>query len=361
MRTSWVPSTAFDPADLDDVTRLLAADRDGWLHGTASAGSSVRAVAAQKDELARLEGNTVRSIVLVAPRGPARHAASLLQALLGGISTVPVLHAAHTPRWVGPLDVVVVCTDDAGDQPLAESVALAVGRGADVVLAAPEDGVLAPAGRGRALLLPPRLRIPDGMGLQRFVAVGLSVLGALQVAPTPDLDALADELDAEAERNQPSSELFANPAKSLAVRCADRRLVIAGDSAASRVLAGYVAASLLRHAGVVAAAAGLDEAVAAQWHQHQQDSHRPGRPEPVDSLFHDPAIDGVLPGAPVRAVVLGTADEEPRLRARSASLPDVELAVGAIDSGLLRLNAAAELLLLAARCETASVYLGLAA
>ena len=50
---------------------------------------------------------------------------------------VPVVLADTTPSWIGPLDVVVAHTADAADVELADSVALAVRRGAEVVLSAP--------------------------------------------------------------------------------------------------------------------------------------------------------------------------------------------------------------------------------
>ncbi|WP_127783826.1 tobH protein [Rhodococcus sp. X156] len=357
MTASGAAARALAPADLDDTERLLAADADGRLRGAASAGASVRAVAAAVAEgaLARLQGASVRSVVLLAPRGPARHAAEWLQALCGDSSTVPVVVAAQAPRWVGALDVVVVLSDDPGDQQLAESVGRVVGRGAELVLAAPEEGLLAPAAAGRALLLPPRLPLPQGMGLFRFAAVGLAVLSALRVLAGPDLEALADELDAEAGRNQPGTEVFANPAKLLALRCAGHRLVVAAEHPAAVVLAGHVATSLLRNAAVVVGAAELAQVLLSR-------RHGPAAVATpvVDPIFHDPDIDGPLPEPPLRVLLLGTAEEETRLRALSESLPDVELVLGTLDDGPLRHHPAAELLLLAARCETAAVYLGLA-
>jgi len=353
MTTAGNTAPGLEPADLDDAARLLAADSGGRLRGAASAGALVRAVAVAAEEgaLARLDGATVRSVVLVAPRGPAQRAAVLLQALLGDVSSVPVVHAAHTPRWVGALDVVVVGTDDPGDAELAESVARAVGRGAEVVLAAPQEGLLTPAAAGRALLLPPRVPVPDGMGLMRYVAVGLAVLAALRVCETPDLAALADELDGEAERNQAGRDVFANPAKALALRCSGRRLVIAAESPASVVLGAHLAAALLAHAGVVAAAVELAQALLAQ---------SVPAAGAVDSLFYDPEIDGPLAAPPLRTLLLGTSAELAALGARSAALSDVELVVGAIESGVLQGNPVVELFQLAARGETAAVYLGLA-
>lgn len=349
-------STATDPleaADLDDPSRLLAADSGGRLRGAASGGALVRAVAeeAQGGTLATLVDSTVRSVVLLAPRGPARHAAVLLQALVGASATVPVVQVAHTPRWVGPLDVVVAATDDPGDSELAQAVGSAVGRGAQVVLCAPIEGLLTPAAAGRALTLPPRVWVPDGMGLLHFVAAGLAVLGATRACAPGDLAAMADELDAEAERNQAAREVFANPAKALALRCSGRSLVIAADAPATAALSTYLAGALLGHAGVVSVPAELAQALTVQ---------SASVADPVQSLFHDPDLDGPPPVVAQRVLLLGTSSERSRLTARSAALPDVELVVGAIESGPLQQDPTAELLVLAARCETAAVYLGLA-
>ena len=343
---------ALQPADLDDPAQLLAADYGGRLRGAASAGALVRSVAVAVDEgvLARLHDATVRSVVLVAPRGPARRAAALVQALTGDLSSVPVVTAAHTPRWLGPLDVVLVATDDPGDVELAESVARAVSRGAEVVLAAPEEGLLSPAAAGRALLLPPRVPVPEGMGLLRFVAAGLAVLAAVGVCQTPDLAVLADELDAEAERNQASRDVVANPAKSLALRCSGRRLLIAVDSAGTGVVAAHLVAALLAYAGVVAAPVELAEALVAVT----------AAAGPSDSLFHDPEIDGPLASEPLRVLLLATAAGLPHLPARGAGFADVEVLLGAIETGVLQRDRIAELLVLTARCVTAAVYLGLA-
>ncbi|MEO9221868.1 MAG: TobH protein, partial [Mycobacteriaceae bacterium] len=290
------------------------------------------------------------SVVLVAPRGPARRAAALTQALTGDVSSVPVVIAAHTPRWVGPLDVVLVATDDPGDAELAESVARAASRGAEVVLATPEEGLLPPAAAGRALLLPPRVPVPEGMGLLRFVAAGLAVLAAVGVCETPNLAVLADAIDAEAEGNQAGRDVLANPAKSLALRCAGRRLLIAADSPSAGAVAAHLAAALLAHAGVVTTPVELAEALVATT----------AAASSSDSLFHDREIDGPLASEPLRVLLLATTAGLPQLQARSAGLADMDVTVGAIETGVLQGDPIAELLVLTTRCVTAAVYLGLA-
>ena len=69
------------------------------------------------------------------------------------------------------------------------------------------------------------------------LAVGLAVVSALDLLPAPldaGLDALADLLDAEAERNQPGHEPFMNPAKSLALRLDGHTPLLWGTDAAGR-------------------------------------------------------------------------------------------------------------------------------
>ena len=103
---------------------------------------------------------------------------------------------------------MVAHTADRDDVELAESVQRAVRRGAEVVLSAPADGPVASAGAGRARLVEPRIPVPPGLDLPRALAVGLTVVGALDLADAPipaGLDALADQLDAEAERNHPAT------------------------------------------------------------------------------------------------------------------------------------------------------------
>ena len=94
--------------------------------------------------------------------------------------------------------------------------AMAVRRGARVVIAAPYEGPLRDATAGRAAVLAPRLWVPDEFGLCRYLAAGLAALGVVDPGLTGDLGALADELDAEALRNSAVREVFTNPAKALA-------------------------------------------------------------------------------------------------------------------------------------------------
>ncbi|UZJ25552.1 TobH protein [Rhodococcus antarcticus] len=341
---------------LEDGAALLAADAHGLLRGAAQAGALVRAAASEQAEgvLSPLRGMSPRSVVLVAGHGPARHAAALLAQLGTAGAGVPVVRAGLVPRWVGPLDVVVVLADDPGDLELAATVARAGGRGSEVVLVAPAEGPLAVAGGGRALRMPPRVQGPDATALLRFVASGLAVLDELDVLGAPvDLASLADVLDAEAARDHPDRELFASPAKALAARWSGREVVLAGAGPATTLLAEHAGACLLRHAGVSAVAAELADVLVAGGRLDRSAGSG------VDPLFHDPEIDGPLEQDPVRVVVLATEDERVAASLRLRALRETEL-LTAVEPGTPPPGGTlGELLVLAARVEIAAVYLGL--
>ncbi|MFC9787714.1 tobH protein [Rhodococcus sp. NPDC127528] len=323
--------------DLDDAAGVAAADSEGAMRAAALGGAQVRATAAAVAEgaLDRIRNMRPRSVVFVTGGGRAGRAATVLTVTVGPRVGIPILHLPAVPPWLGPLDVVVVSGDDAGDHRLLEAADSALRRGAEVVLVAPDEGPLRAAGAGRAMVLPPRIRVPDRNGFLRYLAAGLAVVATLEservAALFPDLADLADELDAEAVRGRPDNEVFHNPAKSLAVRMRGRRVVLAGDAPSTTALARHGAEVLLRTAGVVAAAADLGEVLAAA------DRLAGGGAVPgaqYDPIFHDEELDGPAPSAPVRVFVLATAGSRQPTTRRIAALRDADLvtAVGEEDS-----------------------------
>ncbi|MGV9821080.1 tobH protein [Nocardia xishanensis] len=327
--------------DLDDAASLEAADSGGALRSAASGGAQVRATAAAIGEhsLARLAGLRPRSVVLVSGSGRAARAASLLVAALGDRAGLPVVPASALPPWVGPLDVVLVAGDDAGDPRLIDAVDRALRRGAEVVVAAPHEGPLRAAAAGRAALLEPRVPVLDHNRLLRFLAAGIAVLRI--VDPTragtavPDLTELADVLDAEALRDGPHNEVFHNPAKTLAARMQQRGIVLAGDSPAAAELAEHGAEVLLQAAGRVATAADLAEAVAAN--PRMVEAAGESAPD-FDPLFHDEELDGPAPVERIRVFVLSADPDQAAARRRVAvfggggsGLVDADLVTADVD------------------------------
>ena len=359
-------SAAHATVDLDDTDGLVEADRDGLLRAAAMAGAQVRATAATVDEggLDQISGGQrPRTVIWLAGRGPAVSAGAMLTAALGATAGEPLVLAADSLPWIGPLDVLVVAGDDPGDPVLVSAAATAVRRGARVVVATPYEGPMRDATAGRAAVLAPRLWVPEEFGLCRFLAVGLATLAAVDPATAPadtgNLGAIADELDAEALRNSVSREVFTNPAKALAERMRNRPVVLAGDGQATVALARHAVAVLLRIAGRPVAGAGLADAMVALRH-----GSAAGFSDPVDSLFHDEEIDGPLPTRP-RVLALTLDAERPVLAARIAGMDGVDL-VGVEDVGEAgsvpesNSSTAQQLATLAVRLEMAAVYLRLA-
>ncbi|AKN17955.1 hypothetical protein MHAE_16521 [Mycobacterium haemophilum DSM 44634] len=358
--------------DLEDTEGLIAADRDGLLRAASSAGAQVRAIAAAVDEGAcesLRADDRPRTVIWVAGRGTAETAGAMLAATSGGAAAEPIVVASEAPPWVGPLDVLIVAGDDPGDPALVGAAATAVRRGARVVVVAPYEGPLRDATAGRVAVLEPRLRVPDEFGLCRYLAAGLAAVQTVDPRLRLDLAMLADELDAEALHNSVGCEVFTNPAKTLAARVSGRRVVLAGDCAATLALARHGSSVLLRIAHQVASATGLSDAVVAVRASAGAADYAPAS---VDVLFHDEEIDGPLPER-LRVLALTLASERTVVAARVAGLDDVFF-VAAEDvpdvpdgpSGLAGLpapggagRAEQELAILAVRLEMAAVYLRL--
>ncbi|KQU53552.1 tobH protein [Rhodococcus sp. Leaf278] len=315
--------------DLDDADALIAADREGALRSAALAGAQVRAIATAVDEavLARLADLRPRSVVIVTGDGRSSRAASLLVAALGDRLGVPLVRSTGTPPWIGPLDVVVVAGDDAGDPRLAESVDAAARRGAEVVVVAPEEGPLRAVRGARVMWLPPRIAVRDHNALMRYLAAFVAVLGAVAGGSwktlLPNLSRLADLLDAEAVRNSPSNEVFHNPAKALASGMNGRRVVLSGSSAAAVEVARHGSEVLLRVAGVLVGAGELGDVIAASVRASTVQSS--GTATAFDSFFHDEQLDGPPPALPMRVIVVASDVERAMTERRLAGVAESEL------------------------------------
>ncbi|MGQ0482641.1 MAG: SIS domain-containing protein [Pseudonocardia sp.] len=352
-----------DDTLLDDAAALAAVDTAGFLRSAATAGAQLRAAAQAAEEsgvVRALAGSRPRALVLLRRPGTSRWAAPILAALLGDACPVPVVLADSAPAWIGPLDVLVAHTADPGDRELAESVHRAAQRRCEVVLSAPMEGPIAAAGAGSARLLEPRVPVPPGLDLPRALSTGLvtaSALGLLRV----DLETVAAEIDRELERDHPSHEPFVNPAKTLALRLAERTPLLWGTDAVATEVAGYAAAALARHAGIVAHAADVAEAAGASALQRLLMASA-GR----EDVFHDP-FDDPAPGsgaAPPRVVLLSTDDDDPtaavaRRTGRGWPSADLVHLVEEVPPGSPH-GVLTRAVLTATRFDLAALYLGLA-
>lgn len=343
-----------DDSLFDDPARLADVDSGGLLRLAALSGAQVRAAleTAAEADLDDLAGGRPRAVVLLARPGVGPAVCSLLVALAGPRCPVPMVIAEAVPAWVGALDVVFAHADDVGDAVLAESVSVACRRGATVVLAVPADGPVAAAGAGRAKVLPPRIPVPPALSFAHVFAAGLSTLDALGLLRF-DAEHLADVLDREAERAHPSHESLINPAKSLALRLADRAPLLWGLDPVATAVAAHGAFALGCHAGVPCDVADYPQAVT------ERALHRAAAAVGSEAdLFADPEDD---PGALLRVFLVSArrdAQGEAIERAAARDLPSADLVTpGESVSDDVVVRSAA----LAARFDLAAVYLGLAA
>jgi hypothetical protein len=345
-----------DDTLLDDLDRIADVDTDGLLPAAATAGAQVRATveAAQDAGIARLAGATPRALVLITRPGLSPVGAKLLRALLGRACPVPVVLTDTAPPWLGPLDVVVAHTDDPGDSALAESIDRARRYGAGVVLTAPEEGPVAAAAAGQSVLIPPRVQVPPGFGFTRALAGGIIAATTLELLRT-DLDMVADELDREAERDHMQHETFVNPAKSLALRLAERTPLLWGLDDAATGVAWYAAQVLATHTDLVSDVATYPQA-ASRTALHRAAT----RASAGHDIFADPDDLDPAQVSPLRVFLLAVSATaaDPVRRLAQDAFPAADLLDPAGEITADETTCAA---VLALRFQLAALYLGLAA
>ncbi|MFL6144441.1 MAG: hypothetical protein ACJ72N_21580 [Labedaea sp.] len=344
-----------DDTLLDDPARLAEVDSDGLLRSAALAGAQVRATvaAAGESELGRLAGARPRALVLITRPGLGPAAYRVVAALLEPSCPVPLVLTDAVPGWIGPLDVVIAHTDDPGDIVLAESIDRAGRRGATVVLTAPEEGPVAAAAAGAGVLLPPRVPVPPGFGFARVFASGLLTVRTLGLLET-DVGAIADELDHEAERDHLQHEPFVNPAKSLALRLAERSPLLWGLDDVATAVAGHAAQVLATHTDLVCDVAGYPQAMSGTALHRAAVQASSGQ-----DIFADP--DDLDPGqvSPLRVFLLAvrSVPGDPMRRLAGETLPGADVLAPVEE---ISADAPARAAVLALRFELAALYLGLA-
>lgn len=351
--------TVFDDALLDDPSGLTEADTEGLLRAAARAGAQVRSTS-EAATSADLDGKLdmrPRALVLLGRPGVAPAVHRMLGALLGPGCPVPVVCTDTMPSWIGPLDVVIAHADDPGDAEVAGSIDRAGRYGATIVLTAPQDGPVAAAAAGNAVLLPPVVAVPPGLGAARVFAAGLLTLRALGLLRT-DVDALADELDREAERNHPGHESFVNPAKSLTLRLTERTPLLWGLDPVGTAVARHAAYVLGEFSETVCDVADYPQARA------RTTLHRAAvRGGSEADLFADPELDGAGPA--LRVLLLAIREDQQAAgmrRLAEDAVPGADLlAPSAEVASELATDEAACAAVLASRFELAALYLGLAA
>jgi hypothetical protein len=249
----------FVPRDLDALDLGLADPHD-LLRVVAGAGARVRA--AQAAALAvGLGAATERPRSLLVCGRDAALSAAALRAIAGPTCPVPVLShdGPGLPGFVGPLDLVAVCSSEAADLSAATSADEAGRRGARLLaIGAPDSALLEAAARARGDRLELARGPLDWWANLIPIAIAAAAGRILDLA-TEEVAATADRLDAVAVTCRPDADVFTNPAKALGSALSEGVPVLWGTSetTAAAACAGEVA--LLAIAGLAGTAGRLPE------------------------------------------------------------------------------------------------------
>lgn len=302
-------ATWFDESRLDDERALGSSDLR--LRTLAESGARVRreagaAAEATADAVARSLARP-RAVIAAGPDS------RLLRAVLEPACPVPFVAwpGPALPGWAGSLDLVVVLAPDGADPGTASSVAEAVRRGCQVVVACPPKSLVAEHAAGRwSTIFPTATRDQLATAI-----VMLSYLDQVSLGPSADAGEVATALDAVAISCSPNRDIAVNPAKVLAISLADANPVVWGGSVLAARAARRVAESIRRASGRTALAGDAE---------HLLPVLEATRPRDV---FDDPFTEG---GGDLRPMLLILDDgaEDPVVREQRGRLREAATAHG---------------------------------
>ncbi|MCW2816718.1 MAG: hypothetical protein JWN84_4173 [Nocardioides sp.] len=283
----------FDESRLDDEVALGAADLR--LRTLAESGARVRREAGGAAEATAIgvtqsQDSRPRAVIAAGPDS------RLLRAVLEPFCPVPFVAwpGPALPGWAGSLDLVVVLAPVGSDPGTASSVAEAVRRGCQVVVACPPGSMVAEHAEGRYTTMLP-IVTDDALAA---AVVMLSYLSQLGLGPEAEADRVADALDDVAISCSPLRDISINPAKMLAICLADANPLVWGGSVLAARAARRVAESIRRSSGRTALAGDAEHLLPVIEATRARD------------VFDDP-FDGGLPGdlRPVLVVLDDGADD----------------------------------------------------
>lgn len=264
-------------------------------------GAQVRLIGSvvESGVLSQLEGLRPRSVVVLTQGQVAQSCARMVEALHSPLRQ-PFVITSSLPGYVGALDVVIVVTDDGGDEEALKALITSTQRGATTVLVGPIDGPLVEEAPSDVITLP-TLPTATAASPARTIASLTVILDLLEEDPRIVADRMAhvaDSIDEEIESLSPERDELVNPGRKLRMVAEGHRIVHTGRTDWGNAIANVVA-SLWNKRGLVCGVldgAELYEAL-------------PELRGPESDIFHDPFLDGDARMVPFRAVVW--AEEEP--------------------------------------------------
>ena len=305
---------------LADPQALENADQGGTLRLVAMSGARIRRASALR-ELDPAAGEALDAVaaegrpraLVVLGYGTGATVAKLIAAVVGAGSSVPILSVPGPalPGWIGPLDLVVVASTTGRSPEIVAALTEAGRRGCRVVMVAPPDSALGRlAGPSRAALLGMADEVAPVWARLWSVAIpALLAVEAAGILPPQSYEAAATAADDAAVRFRPSQETFVNPAKEIALRCAEHPLAAWSAGPIATVAAGRLADQAALRAGRPVLHASLPDLGRGQLGLLDGSASAAAEAD----LFYDPEVDGPRTGGASPAfVLLSEAGVEPR-------------------------------------------------
>ena len=259
---------SLDPAFLDDVEGLEAADTGGMLLATATSAAQVReaATACTDAGLRQIAAEGRPRAVVVLGSGTAALTGDLLAALAAPASPTPVLvvRGPDLPAWVGAADLAIAVSASGRAAETLAATDEAIRRGARLVTVSAEGSPLDLRGEQASA---PHVVVPGGRPARASlwsmavpVLLAADALGLIGVPPQA-IEATAEILVRYAERCRPSYESFLNPGKTFAIELGDSLPLVWGTPPVGGLAASRLAAQLTRNAKLPALPGVLPEAL----------------------------------------------------------------------------------------------------
>ncbi|ALF57072.1 hypothetical protein CpMEX2_02565 [Corynebacterium pseudotuberculosis] len=255
-------------------------------------GAQLRVVAefVRSGGLDAVQGTQPRSVVVVTTEAIATHSAHVSIVLHAPLK-VPVIVTAELPRYVGPLDIVIVATERSSSEHLSQALTTAMRRGCMVILVSASGGMLHKDAAQEAIVVP-SLPLIEGPSPLRIIAVVMAVLALLeqdQERTATVLEESASHVDAEIMQCSPEYGENANRARQLAQ------------------ITGHII-----HTGTTASAVAVANLIAVLWTSYGKESTSLPATElgaalgrfsyAVKDIFFDPDLDKAPTGQSLKTI-----------------------------------------------------------
>ncbi|MFP7366373.1 hypothetical protein SFC07_11480 [Corynebacterium callunae] len=249
-----------------------------------------------------LEGLKPRSVVVLVKGEIAHGCARLVEALHAPLRQ-PLVITATLPSYIGALDVLVVVTEDGGDEDALRALITADQRGSTSILVGPAAGPLIEEVPTDTVVVP-TLPTAAGMSPARVVASISTVIDLFAEDPhivAARLEHVAGYVNEEIEALSPERDELVNPGRMLRNWVEGHRVIHSGGSELGMAIAN-VMAPLWSRRGLISAVLDYPELVVSLPDLRGDNSGQ-------HDIFYDPFLDDNPGVVPFRAVVW--AEDEP--------------------------------------------------